>query len=198
MKKQSNTPEKAVKKETQSLFVEQFSACAGLETRLIPDIREGGKPAMKKVAFPLLAGTKDLDALQKRFNCPANVLLTSSFGMTVSVWNADTKAFFPTGGGQWPVLVEWTPEMPLKELLAKQQKQQELVLRDKGYSYADCVRDMEPGISAFFDGLEDPEAEVGDDALAFRMTAGKDGAFQMECRYRADQYSEKIPSSALV
>ena len=192
MKMQRDTLEKAVKKETRSVFVEQFSACAGLETRLIPDIREGGKPVMKKVAFPLLAGPKDLESLRKRFGFPADVLLTSAFGVTVSVWGADTKAFFPTGGGQWPVLVEWTPEMPLKELLAKRQQQQELVLRGKGYSYADCVREMEPGVSTFFDGPEDPEAAIGDDALAFRMTAGKNGTFQMECRYRADQYSEQI------
>lgn len=91
MKKQSDAPEKAAKKETPSPYVEQFSACAGLETRLIPDIRGGGKPAMKKVAFPLLSGPKELEALQKRFGCPADVLLTSAFGVTVSVWGADPE-----------------------------------------------------------------------------------------------------------
>ena len=192
MKKHDSKFETDVKENVRQWFIEQFSACAGLETRLIPDLHGSAKPAMKKVAFSMLAGPKDLDALQKRFDCPADVLLTCAFGLTVSAWNAETKAFFPTGGGQRPVLVEWAPEMILKELLAKRKEQHEGVLRNEGYSFNDCVHDMEPGVSAFFDGPEDPEAEIGDDALAFRVAAGEDGTFQMECRYRTDQYSKEI------
>ena len=173
-------------------YVEHFAACASLETRLIPDLHGGGEAAVRKAEFVLPAGQKDLDALRDRFGCPADVLLTSAFGVTVSVWNADTKAFFPTGGGKWPVLVEWTPEMPLSELFAKRQEQQDGVLRIEGYTYEDCVRDLEPCFSVHFDGPEDPEAEIGDDALAFHLTAGDDGAFRLSCRYRADQYSEGI------
>ena len=192
MKKQTHAAGTSGKEEGRQWYIDHFAACAGLETRLIPDLREGGEASMQKVDFPFSAGQKDLDALQKRFGCPADVLLTSAFGLTVSVWNADTKAFFPTCGGKRPVLVEWAPEMPLKELLEKQKEQQEGVLRGKGYTYEDCVKDMEPGVSAWFDGPEDPEAEIGDDALAFRLVAGKGGAFRMECRYRADQYSKEI------
>ena len=36
-------------------FIEAFSACAGLDTRLIPDLHDGGKGAMKRVEFPVTA-----------------------------------------------------------------------------------------------------------------------------------------------
>ena len=181
-----------MKKTERKSYIELFSACAGLETRLIPDVKEGGKAAaMKQVAFPVAVRPEELEALRKRFECPADTLLTVAFGVTISVWNAETKAFFATGGGQWPALVEWAPEMPLQDLLAKR-REQEAAVREGKYSFEDCVRDMEPGFSACFDGPEDPEAGIGDDALAFHLTAGKDGAFQMSCRYRADQYTEGI------
>ena len=192
MKKQTPATGTSDKEEGRQWYIDHFAACAGLESRLIPDVHEGGNPAMQKIDFPVAIGQKDLDALQKHFGCPSDVLLTTAFGITVAVWNADTKAFFPTGGGKRPVLVDWQPETPLKELFARQKEQQEGILRDEGYTYADCVHDMEPGVSAFFDGPGDPEAEIGDDALAFRLTAGKGGAFRMECRYRADQYTEEI------
>ena len=171
-------------------FIGAFSACAGLDTRLIPDLHDGGKGGMKRVEFPVCAG--DLDAATKRFACEADILFTTAFGLTVSVWNADTKAFFPTGGGLRPVLVEWSPEDSLADLIQKQQERQEGVVKHAKYTYADCVRDLEPGFSASFDGPDDPEAEVGDDALAFSLKAARDGAFQMVCRYRSDQYSEGI------
>ena len=173
-------------------FISEFAACASLDTRLIPDLHEGGKGGMETVEYPVAVHTKDLDALAKRFSCGKDTLLETAFGLTVSVWNADTKAFFPTAGGKRPVLVEWTPELPLAELLAKQQEREEGVAKHADYSYADCVRDLEPGFSASFDGPDDPETEVGEDALAFRLSAqGKDG-FLMCCHYRSDQYSEGI------
>lgn len=173
-------------------YADRFSACAGVETRLIPDIHEGGEAAMKEISFPAAFRPEDLDGVCRRFGCPADVVLTAAFGVTVSVWNAETKAFFPTGGGQRPVLVEWTPEMPVEALLAARREQQEGVLEHGNYTFEDCVRDLEPGVSVFFDGPDDPEAEVGDDALAFRLSAGGDGAFRMTCRYRADRYTEGI------
>ena len=172
-------------------FVGEFSACAGLDTRLIPDLHAGGTAEMKQVDFPVSFGLKDLEAVRERFSCETDTLLTAAFGLTVSVWNADTKAFFPTGGGQRPVLVEWTPEESLGELLIKRQKQ-ETGVREHGFSYGDCVRDLEPGFSASFDGPEDPEAVVGEDALAFHLTADGNDAFRMVCHYRSDQYSEGI------
>ena len=172
-------------------FISEFAACASLDTRLIPDLHDGGKGGMKTVEYPVAVHAKDLDALAKRFSCDKDTLLATAFGLTVSVWNADTKAFFPTAGGKRPVLVEWTPELPLAELLAKQQERKEGVAKHADYSYADCVRDLEPGFSAAFDGPDDPETEVEEDALAFGLKAGKDG-FLMRCRYRSDQYSEGI------
>ena len=172
-------------------FISEFAACASLDTRLIPDVHEGGKGGMKQVEYPVAVGAKELDALAKRFSCDKDTLLSTVFGLTVSVWNADTKAFFPTAGGQRPVLVEWTPEQPLAELMAKQRERKEGVAKHADYSYADCVRDLEPGFSASFDGPDDPETEVGEDALAIGLKAGKDG-FLMRCRYRCDQYSEGI------
>ena len=90
-------------------FISEFAACAGLDTRLIPDLHEGGKGGMKQVEFPLAVTGKELEALGKQFSCGKDTLLETAFGLTVSVWNADTKAFFPTAGGKRPVLVEWTP-----------------------------------------------------------------------------------------
>ena len=171
-------------------FIGEFAACAGLDTRLIPDLHDGGKGSMKRVEFPVAAG--NLTDTGKRFACDADILFTTAFGLTVSVWNADTKAFFPTGGGKLPVLVEWTPEDSLADLLHKQQERREGVLQHAKYTYADCVRDLEPGFSASFDGPDDPEAEVGDDALAFSLSAAKDGSLKMSCRFRSDQYSEGI------
>ena len=178
--------------EARTWFVEHYSACADLDTRLIPDLHAAGPGEMKRVECPIAFGTKDLDVLRKRFSCEADILLTTAFGITVSVWNADTKAFFPTGGGKRPVLVEWGPEQSLEELLRNRQEQAEGAARFGEYTYEDCVRDLGPGFSASFDGPDDPEAEVGDDALAFRLTAAKDGSFRMVCRYRSDQYSEGI------
>jgi amino acid adenylation domain-containing protein len=173
-------------------YISEFSACADLDTRLIPDLYADGKGGMEQLEFPLAVRPRDLEALRKRFACEADILLTTAFGLTVSVWNADTKAFFPTGGGKRPVLVEWTPEEPLAELMQKQQKQAEGVARHGKYSYEDCVRDLEPGFSASFDGPDDPETEVGEDALAFRLQAHGKGSFLMRCQYRSDQYSEGI------
>ena len=101
-------------------FIGEFAACAGLDTRLIPDLHDGGKGGMKRIEFPVDAG--DVDAAGQRFACGTDILFTTAFGLTVSVWNADTKAFFPTGGGMRPVLVEWTPEDLLSELLHRQQE----------------------------------------------------------------------------
>ena len=172
-------------------FISEFAACASLDTRLIPDLHDGGKGGMKQGEYPVAVSTKDLDALAKRFSCDKDTLLETAFGLTVSVWNADTKAFFPTDGGKRPVLVEWTPEQPLAELLAKQQERKEGAAKHSDYTYEDCIRDLEPGFSASFDGPDDPEAEIGEDALAFSLMAGEDG-FLMRCRYRSDQYSEGI------
>ena len=171
-------------------YISEFSACAGLDTRLIPDLAGGGKGGMKRLEFPVLFHQKDLDALRKRFSCEADILLQTVFGLTVSVWNADTKAFFPAGGR--PVLVEWTPEQPLQELIDKRKKQAEGVAKHGKYAYEDFVRDLEPGFSASFDGPDDPEAEVGEDALAFRLTDAGKGGFKLSCQFRSDQYSEGI------
>ena len=141
---------------------------------------------------PIAFGSKDLEALRKRFSCEADVLLTTAFGVTVSVWNADTKAFFPTGGGKRPVLVEWTPDQSLEELVRNRQEQAEGAARFGDYTYEDCVRDMAPGFSASFDGPDDPETAVGDDALAFRLTDAGKGGFKLVCQFRSDQYSEGI------
>lgn len=173
-------------------YVDCFSACAGLETRLIPDLRDAGKAVLQQAEFPLSVRPGDLDKVRKRFGCPADTLLTAAFGVTVSAWNAETRAFFPTGGGKRPVLVEWTPDMSLQELLAKRQEQADLVRQHGDDAYADCVRDLEPGFSASFDGPDDPEAEPGEDALAFHLTADQEGGFRLRCTYRADQYSEGI------
>ena len=173
-------------------FIDAFAACADLDTRPIPDLYPDGKGGKKELDCPVAFHSKDLEALRKRFSCETDVLLTTAFGLTVSVWNADTKAFFPTAGGQRPVLVEWTPDETLDELLKKQQEQKEGVAAHGGCSYADCVNDLGPGFSASFDGPDDPETEAGDDALAFRLTAGAKGAFQMHVQYRSDQYSEGI------
>ena len=178
--------------EARTWFVEHYSACDDLDTRLIPDLHTGGKGEMKKVECPIAFGTKDLDVLRKRFSCEADILLTTAFGVTVSAWNADTKAFFPTGGGKRPVLVEWTPEQSLEELVRNRKEQAEGAARFADYTYEDCVRDLGPGFSASFDGPDDPEAEVGGDALAFRLTAEGKGAFRMQVHYRSDQYSEGI------
>ena len=173
-------------------FIDAFAACADLDTRPIPDLYPDGKGAKKELDCPVTFHSKDLEALGKRFSCDPDIVLTTVFGLTVSVWNADTKAFFPTGGGQRPVLVEWTPDEKLDELLKKQQAQKEGIAAHGGCSYVDCVNELAPGFSASFDGPDDPEAEAGDDALAFRLTAGGKGAFQMHVQYRSDQYSEGI------
>ena len=173
-------------------FVDAFSACADLDTRPIPDLFADGNGSMTQLDCPVAFHSKDLEALRKRFSCDPDVLLTTAFGLTVSVWNADTKAFFPTGGGERPVLVEWTPDGKLDELLKKQQAQKEGIAAHGGCSYADCVNDLGPGFSASFDGPDDPEAEVVDGALAFRLKAGGKGAFEMQVHYRSDQYSEGI------
>ena len=173
-------------------FVDAFAACADLDTRPIPDLFADGNGSMKQLDCPVAFRPKDLEALRKRFSCDPDILLTTAFGLTVSVWNADTKAFFPTAGGQRPVLVEWTSDETLDELLKKQQALKEGVAAHGGCSYEDCVRELAPGFSASFDGPEDPEAEAGDGALAFRLTASAKGAFQMHVQYRSDQYSEGI------
>ena len=173
-------------------FISEFAACAGLDTRLIPDLHDAGKGGMKQVGIPVTVLPDELEALRKRFPCDNDTLLEAAFGLAVSVWNADTKAFFPTDGGKRPVLVEWTPEQPLAELLAKQQERKEGVAQHGDYTYEDCVRDLEPGFSASFDGPDDPEVEVGEDALAFRLSSSADGKFVLRCRYRSDQYSEGI------
>ena len=178
--------------EARTWFVEHYSACADLDTRLIPDLHAAGPGEMKRVECPIAFGTKDLDALRKRFSCEADILLTTAFGVTVSVWNADTKAFFPTGGGKRPVLVEWTPDQSLEELVRNRQEQAEGAARFGDYTYEDCVRDMAPGFSASFDGPDDPETAVGDDALAFRLAEAGKGGFKLECQFRSDQYSEGI------
>ena len=173
-------------------FVDRFSACADLDTRLIPDLYGDGKGGLKSFDCPVAVRPKDLEALRKRFSCEADTLLTTAFGLTISVWNADTKAFFPTGGGQKPVLVEWTPDEKLGDLLKKQQEQAEGLAKHGGCTYADCVRDLGPGFSASFDGPDDPETEAGEDALAFRLAADGKSAFRMQVRYNSAQYSEGI------
>ena len=120
--------------EARTWFVEHYSACADLDTRLIPDLHAAGPGEMKRVECPIAFGTKDLDVLRKRFSCEADILLTTAFGITVSVWNADTKAFFPTGGGKRPVLVEWSPEQSLEELLRNRQEQAEGAARFGEYT----------------------------------------------------------------
>ena len=173
-------------------YISEFAACASLDTRLIPDLHDAGKGGMKQAEFPVTVLPDELETLRKRFSCDKDTVLETAFGLAVSVWNADTKAFFPTDGGKRPVLVEWTPDQPLAELLAKQQERKEGVAQHGDYTYEDCVRDLEPGFSASFDGPDGPEAEVGEDALAFSLLPGMDGKFVLRCRYRSDQYTEGI------
>ena len=85
-----------MKKNEKPWYVDCFSACAGLETRLIPDLRDAGKAVLQQAEFPLSVRPGDLDTVRKRFGCPADTLLTAAFGVTVSAWNAETRAFFPT------------------------------------------------------------------------------------------------------
>ena len=177
---------------TKQWFIDQFSACAGLETRIIPDIRSGGQASKKILDIPMSLYRKDLEELEKRFGYAEDVLFTAAFGVTVSVWNAETKAFFVSGGGTVPAFVEWATEMPLKELLAKRQEQKEGVLAHEGYTIEEFLLDMEPGFTPGFDCPGDPEAPTGEDVLAFHVTAGKDGLYNLACTYRADQYSEGI------
>ena len=56
----------ASSEEARTWFVEHFSACADLDTRLIPDLHAGGPGEMKRVECPIAFGAKDLDALRQR------------------------------------------------------------------------------------------------------------------------------------
>ncbi len=94
-------------------FLETFSKASQLESRLIPDILGAKEGSVVKAVFPV------------SIDLPDDVLRTA-FGLTLSVWSADTKACFSTAWGdapESPVFVEWTPETPLKELTDAVRKQ---------------------------------------------------------------------------
>ena len=160
-------------------FLETFSKASQLESRLIPDILGAKEESVRKAVFPA------------SLNLPDDVLRTA-FGLTLSVWSADTRACFSTSWGdapESPVFLEWTPETQLKELTDAVRKQLEGTRKHGAYSYEEGAKDLELDRSVHFGGPAAPK-EV-------QLPEGTDVAFYLEKKqmtvfYRSDRYSEGI------
>ncbi|MBQ4286198.1 MAG: AMP-binding protein, partial [Bacteroidales bacterium] len=149
--------------EAQTWFAETFAPCAELESTLRPDISPKEPDSSYCCAdFPVLVSQQTVDALREKYACSESTVFSLAFGLTLSEWNADTKAWFPT---VWngrvdkdtlgtvsmcvhtlPVYVEWTPGMELTTLFARMKEQAEGVRKRHFYSFADSARDL--GLSA--------------------------------------------------
>ena len=151
--------------EAQSWFAGNFAPCAELESTLRPDVSAPSQDTPHAPGtsyccadFPVHITRQTVDALRDKYGCSESTVFSLAFGLTLSAWNADTKAWFPT---VWngrvdkdtldtvsmcvhtlPVYVEWAPGMALKDLFGKMKEQAEGVRKRHFYSFADCVRDL--------------------------------------------------------
>ncbi|MBQ4201047.1 MAG: AMP-binding protein, partial [Bacteroidales bacterium] len=159
--------------EAQSWFADNFAPCAELESTLRPDVSDSQQDAAHVQGtsyscadFPVHITRQTVDALRDKYGCSESTVFSLAFGLTLSAWNADTKAWFPT---VWngrvdkdtldtvsmcvhtlPVYVEWTPGMELKALFGKMKEQAEGVRKRHFYSFADCARDLGLSVALCF------------------------------------------------
>ena len=104
--------------------------------------------------IPVSVSPQQLAALEKRFGLQKDILLESVFKLTLSVWNAETE--------------NWTPDMPLKDLLEKAGKlemENPEVPEEFRQSFADslsaCLQSMEKAAS-FADLAFATEAQIAE------------------------------------
>jgi amino acid adenylation domain-containing protein len=159
--------------EAQSWFADNFAPCAELESTLRPDVSDPQQDAphvqgtsYSCADFPVHITRQTVDTLRDKYGCSESTVFSLAFGLTLSAWNADTKAWFPT---VWngrvdkdtldtvsmcvhtlPVYVEWTPGMELKALFGKMKEQAEGVRKRHFYSFADCTRDLGLSVALCF------------------------------------------------
>lgn len=159
--------------EAQSWFAGTFAPCSELESTLRPDVSASllDTPHVPGTFyscsdFPVHITRQTVDALRDKYGCSESTVFSLAFGLTLSAWNADTKAWFPT---VWngrvdkdtldtismcvhtlPVYVEWAPGMELKVLFEKMKEQAEGVRKRHFYSFADCARDLGLSVALCF------------------------------------------------
>ena len=187
-----SSPDNTRRDEDRQWFLDHFATASQLESRLIPDITGQDPCPPRKAVFPITVPKKQLDALKKAFPGSEESLYSTAFGLALSVWSADTKAFFTLTWGEGPespVYVEWTPDQPVKEVVDAVARQIEGVREHSGYTRQEAVEELELDRSVFFGGPVLPEgADLREDAdLAFYWTP--EG---MTVLYRPDKYSEDI------
>ena len=173
-------------------FQETFAKASQLESRLVPDILDGKEGPLQKAEFPVAVPQKTWDAVCKQLGCPEETLLETAFGLTLSVWTADTKACFTAVREdlpERPVYVEWTAGQALSELTAAVDKQAAEARKHAACPFAELMQELEMDRTLRLEGASAPASEdlpEGTDA-AFRREGKK-----MAVRFRPEKYSEGI------
>lgn len=173
-------------------FIDNFAPASQLESKLIPDILGRDVCPPSKALFPVDLPGAVLEALGKRFSCPDEAILGAAFGLTLSVWSADTRSCFSLrwgGAPECPVYVEWTPDKAVGSVIEAVSAQIKGAAEHSGYTFKEAAEELELDRSVVFAGPGTGDGSVlrEDADLAFCWTP--DG---VEVHYRPDKYSEGI------
>ena len=161
--------------EDRQWFLDTFSKASQLQSRLIPDVLDGKEGPARKACFSFPAEPS------------GETLLDTAFGLTLSVWSADTKAcFISTRERVHPVYVEWTPDQPVAELLEAVEAQSRGVREHAAFPFEEGITELELDPSIRFGSAEPERLPEGVDA-AFTLTP--EG---MSVLYRPNRYTEGI------
>lgn len=90
----TSSPTEAVCGQDRQWFIENFGSASQLESKIIPDILGKAPCRPGRTFFPVTIPQDSLEALRKRLPYPEDIVLGTAFGITLSVWSADTKACF--------------------------------------------------------------------------------------------------------
>ncbi|MBQ9192890.1 MAG: amino acid adenylation domain-containing protein [Bacteroidales bacterium] len=185
-----SSPKDTRRDEDRQWFLDQFAAASQLESRLIPDITGAEPCPPRKAVFPLPVPEDRLQALRKAFPEGDEALFGTAFGLTLSVWSADTKACFSLAWGEGPespVYMEWTPDQPVRALVEALARQIEGVRKHDGYTGQEAAGELELDRSMLLRG---PGA-AGDlrDGADLVCCWAPDGVTVL---YRPDKYSEEL------
>ena len=188
----TSSPTEAVCGQDRQWFIENFGSASQLESKIIPDILGKAPCRPGRTFFPVTIPQDSLEALRKRLPYPEDIVLGTAFGITLSVWSADTKACFAfswEGCPELPVYVEWAPGAPLHAILDSVSRRFDGVKEHPGFTYEEAARELELDRSVFLGGPSAPEeCTLGEDVdLAFWWSP--EG---IEVVYRREKYSEDI------
>ena len=149
--------------EAREWYAHEFGDAAETDSLPIPEPQQAQIPNAEHIyqSYPLSVSKEEIQTIQKRFDATENTIMQTAWALLLAAYSAEEKASYCTPyyarndrrtidavmmmAQTLPVFVHWGNQpsaMPLKELMASLDKQQQQARKYMFYSYPDAVQDL--------------------------------------------------------